>query len=89
MEAALSISEQVDAYRAMVEAHAFRFSCLPDMQNDYDDFVQMGRIAVWKAIEAGFRPSNLIVVQDMQDWAKTRRRQMYGESALADDDESA
>jgi hypothetical protein len=82
-------SQEVDAYRAMVEAQAFRFSRLPEMQNDYDDFANIGRIAVWKTLRAGFRPSKLIVEQDMQDWAKLRRRQMHGESALADDESAS
>lgn len=89
MTAARSVaSSEVDAYWAMVEAHAFRFSRLPEMQNDEDDFIQVGVIAVWDALAKGYRPSNVDVTFAMQHWARTRRRQMHGESPLGDDEAS-
>lgn len=89
MQAAPSVddNEKVAAYRGMVEAHAARFTRLPFMQADFDDFVQEGLIAVWEAITDGHRPSNVVVTNAMRDWARTRRRQLANESPLIEDDE--
>jgi DNA-directed RNA polymerase specialized sigma24 family protein len=69
-------SEMVAAYSGMVEAHAARFTRLPLMENDYDDFVQHGLISVWESLKDGEYPSNLVVTNAMKDWARVRRRQL-------------
>lgn len=69
-------SEMVAAYRGMCEAHAARFTRLPLMQADFDDFVQVGLIGVWQALEAGEYPSNVVVTNRMKDWARIRGRQL-------------
>lgn len=76
--------EQVAAYRGMVEAHAARFTRLPLMQADFDDFVQEGLTAVWNQLAAGRYPANIIVVNRMRDWARIRLRQLQGQSPMVD-----
>lgn len=65
-------------YKGMVEAHARRFTALPDMQNLFDDFVQEGLIGVWDALKTGHHPSNLVVTRRMSNLARTERRKGLG-----------
>lgn len=58
----------------MVEAHARKFTSLPDMQNENDDLVQEGLIAVWEALRDGHHPSNEVVLNAMRDWCRKQRR---------------
>jgi hypothetical protein len=78
-------SQDVVAYEGMIEHHALRYSRLPDMQNEFDDFMQEGRIAVWEALQKGEHPSNLVVTGHMSNWARKRRRQNAGQSPLTDE----
>ena len=80
------LSTEVGAYQEMVEAHARRFTRLQDMQNEYDDFVQEGLIAVWEALLRGYRPSNEVVTNAMRDHAKhVRRKGLGGFEELTED----
>lgn len=84
--AARALGAEIAAYRGMVEAHAFRFSRLPEMENDYDDLVQEGLISVMESFQAEEYPSNVVVENAMRDWARTRRRQLRGSTQLPEDD---
>lgn len=81
-------SEEVAAYRGMCEAHAARFSRLPMMQADFDDFAQEGLISVWKSLQTGNYPSNHAVENAMRSWARKRGRQVALMSPLEDLDEA-
>jgi hypothetical protein len=67
-------SAEVAAYSSMVEAHARRFSRLPDLESHFDDLVQEGLLAVWKVQAAGFPPSNQVVENAMRDYARVELR---------------
>jgi DNA-directed RNA polymerase specialized sigma24 family protein len=80
------LSDQVRQYEGMVEAHALRFARLPGMENDVDDLMQEGRIAVWFAIRDGHRPSNEVVKNAMRDHCrKERRKGLTGFEELVDE----
>lgn len=81
-------SEEIGAYTGMIEAHAARFTRLPEMENEFDDFCQMGRLAVWDALQIREHPSNLVVSHAMSKWARLRRRQLHGQEPLPEDDPS-
>lgn len=78
-------SKKVAAYEGVIEHQALRYSRLPDMQNEFDDFSNEGRIAVAKAIAKGEYPSLVVINGAMSNWARTRRRQNAGQSPLADE----
>ena len=80
------LSNQIAAYEEMLEAHAGRFVRLPGMENDLDDLIQEGRIAVWFAIRDGHRPSNEVVKNAMRDHCrKERRKGLTGFEELVDE----
>jgi len=66
----------------MVEGHAARFTRLPFMQNEFDDFVQEGLIKVWECLLDGEYPSNVVVTNSMRDWARKRNRQLTLQSPI-------
>lgn len=77
-------NESVAEYRGMVEVHAARFCRLPEMQNDFDDFVQEGWEAVADCLADGLPPSSTAVTDNMRDWARKRRRQLHHQVELTD-----
>jgi hypothetical protein len=80
------LSAQVAAFEPLVLGQAGRFSRLPDMQNDFDDFAQEGRIAVWECLARGVHPSRTVVENRMRNWAKHQRRKgLTGFDELTDE----
>lgn len=70
-------SPEVAAYEPLVESVARRYKNLDDVEED--DLMQEGRIAVWEALESGYRPTDEVVGNAMRKWVrKARRRGMTG-----------
>lgn len=67
-------SEQVAAYRALVESLARRWVGLN--QAEFDDLVQEGLIFVWLSLRAGARVSAEHIENRMKNWVRYLGRQV-------------
>lgn len=63
----------------MVEAHARRFDGRHGAE--FDDLKQEGLIAVWKSIQGGYFPANIVVQDAMRMWVRKCASQNWSSPA--------
>lgn len=77
-------SEQVAAYRQLVEDLAHRYVDLSVMC-EHDDLVQEGLVAVWDSLSRGRPPSAEYVRLYMRHWRRRMERQRRGDPIAEQD----
>lgn len=76
--AAVTLNDRVAEYDDLIKRLAFRFVGFGNAE--LDDLMQEGRISVWKALDAGVRPSKVIIERRMIGWVRYLRRLVHNDA---------
>ena len=74
----VTCSQRVAGYNDLLKRLARRFVGFGNAE--LDDLMQEGRISVWKALEAGVKPSKAIIERRMIGWVRYLRRLMHNDA---------
>lgn len=80
------MNDRVAGYRGLVESVASRYHSRHILA-EYDDLVQEGLIAVWRALEKGDTPGPDYIRNRMRDYVRKLHRESRHEETLPYDDE--
>lgn len=83
------MNDQLSDYRELVESIAKRFKTKAHPLADFDDLVQEGLIAVWRALEDGVDPVGPDYIRHrIRDYVRALHRPSRHEETLPYDDEA-